>query len=257
MIRRQFAACCAAVVVGCLAVVPSWAAEKIGIAAAVQNEVTADGGRALAPGGAVFRDETIRTGAKSMTQLIFLDETTLSVGPHSEVKLDRFVYSPGVSAGDVVLSTTKGAFRFITGSQDPRSYQINTPFANIGVRGTIVDCYTADNGTYCTTQEGAVVLVIDGKEHRLLPGKALFIGTDGKVAGPFTPDGQFFQIAGVVPWPLYGAYLPGDEPYNGGPDISGRLDEIFQPGNGNGSCATGCLVDQPTYCDLHPYSPEC
>lgn len=259
MIRRRFAACRTAVVVSALslasvALAPVLAAEKIGIAAAVQKEVTADGGRVLSAGADVFRDETIRTGVGAMTQLIFLDQTTLSVGPEAEVKLDRFVYNPGSSAGEVVLSTTRGAFRFITGSQNPRSYQINTPFANIGVRGTIVDCYTAESGTYCTTQEGAVDLVINGTTHQVLPGKALFISPAGKVTGPFVPDGQFFQVSGVVPWPLYGAYMPGDKPYNGGPDVTGRLDEIqglhqYEGGGDNGGgqdpCLPGCLEEWP------------
>jgi hypothetical protein len=34
---------------------------------------------------------------------------------------------------------TRGSYRFITGVQDPRNYQINTPYATLGVRGTILE----------------------------------------------------------------------------------------------------------------------
>ena len=74
-----------------------------------------------------------------MADLVFLDSTNLTVGPISEVLLDKFVYDPNGSSGVVVVQATKGAFRFVTGSQDKRAYQIQTPFGNLGVRGTIVE----------------------------------------------------------------------------------------------------------------------
>jgi hypothetical protein len=52
------------------------AAAKIGVAAAVQNDVQGIvGGNAtpLAAGAHVFQDETVKTGAKSMAQLLFID----------------------------------------------------------------------------------------------------------------------------------------------------------------------------------------
>ena len=258
MIRRRFD-CVSFLIAVALTVVlpglPAFAA-NIGVAAAVKNVVTAGGGRSLAAGGEVFQDETITTGVNSMTQLIFLDETSLSVGPESEVTLDRFVYNPATGAGDVVLSTAKGAFRFITGSQDPSNYQLKTPFANIGVRGTIVDCYTAANGTYCTTQEGRVVLTVNGVTYTLLPGRAIFIGPGGAVTGPFAPDGQFFQVSGLVPWPLYGAVLPGDDPETGAPgDVNERIDDMFEQREVCGPYEYEC--DDIPYCDVFPENCTC
>lgn len=207
------------------------AAGKIGVTAAVQNEVqgiAAGDARALAAGSQVFEDETIRTGAKSMAQLLFLDETTLSVGPQSEVKLDKFVYSPSSGRGDVVLSATKGAFRFITGSQNPTNYRLNTAIATIGVRGTIVDCYLTGLGLYCIAQEGTVIIVVDGIEHVLHPGEALFVSADGTVDGPMTPDGEFFRVAGIVPFGLYGGLLPGEHEHTEVPDgATVRADDLF------------------------------
>src|SRR5262249_5105383 len=120
----------------------------IGVASAVKDSVhgTVDGTTApLATGSSLYTDEVVATDAKSMAQHSFLDQTSLSVGPKSEVKLDRFVFDPDRKQGDVVLKATRGAFRFITGSQDPRSYTLKTPVATIGVRGTIVD-YSVGNG---------------------------------------------------------------------------------------------------------------
>ena len=55
------------------------------------------------------------------------------------MRLDKFVYDPTGSSGRVVLQATKGAFRFVTGSQDHRAYEVRTPFGSLGVRGTVVE----------------------------------------------------------------------------------------------------------------------
>lgn len=209
----------------------AYAAGKIGVTAATQNDVTgtsAGASEKLAAGSQLFQDEVINTGAKSTAQLLFLDETSLSVGPQSQVTLDKFIYNPKTGAGDVVLSATRGAFRFITGSQDPTNYKLRTAVATIGVRGTIVDCYKTDRGLYVSAQEGKVLVEIDGVTYTLLPGQTLFIDAKKNVSGPFTPDGEFFRVAGIVPFPLFGSILPGEhEQFEVPDDATVRADELF------------------------------
>ncbi len=200
---------------------PAVAATNIGVTAAVKNDVKGSGG-ALIVGTKVFQNEVITTGVQSLAQLMFLDETTLSIGPKSQVTLDKFVFNPNKGAGSVVFSATKGAFRFITGSQDPRHYTINTPVATIGVRGTIVDCFIVAGGLACIVEEGNAI--VGG--HTVAAGQAIFIANNGNVTGPMTPDGQFFQVAGNIPWPLYGSVLPaGYERYQGPDGLTIRTDE--------------------------------
>jgi hypothetical protein len=111
---------------------------QIGSAKSTRNQVEGIVGgqsKQLSSGGAVFPDETVRTGTNAVADLVFIDNTNLSVGPTSEVKLDKFVYDPSGSNGAVVIQATRGAFRFVTGSQDKRVYQIKTPFGTLGIRG--------------------------------------------------------------------------------------------------------------------------
>jgi hypothetical protein len=200
---------------------PAAAATNIGVAAAVKNDVQGGGG-ALGVGGKVFQNEVVTTGAESLAQLMFLDETTLSVGPKSQITLDKFVFNPSKGAGSVIFSATKGAFRFITGSQDPRHYEIKTPVATIGVRGTIVDCFIVSGGLACIVEEGSAI--VGG--HTVPAGQAIFIANGGAVTGPMTPDGRFFEVAGNIPWPLYGGVLPaGYERFEGPDDLTIRTDE--------------------------------
>jgi hypothetical protein len=120
----------------------SLAAPKIGVASAVNNHVESIDGdsiRALKNGGDIFTNEKIRTGNASTAQLLFVDETVLSVGAKSEVVLDRFIYDPNRGTGNVVIKTGAGAFRFVTGSQPSSNYQIRTEVATMGIRGTVIE----------------------------------------------------------------------------------------------------------------------
>jgi hypothetical protein len=211
-------------------------AAKIGVTAAIQNQVQGvqgSGSETLAAGSQIYQDEVIKTGAQSTAQLLFLDQTSLSVGPQAQVTLDKFVYNPNTGGGTAVFSATKGAFRFITGIQSPTHYQIDTAVATIGVRGTIVDGYVGSNGgLYVVAQEGksdgAVIIKVGDQTYVLKPGEALYIAPDKQVTGPMTPDDQFIRVAGVVPFPLYGGVLPGEHEEVDVPDgATVRADDLF------------------------------
>ena len=122
-----------------LSSIACFAEDKIGNAITIKNQVegvTAGGTQSLTTGSEVYSNELVRTVGQSMAQLLFVDNTNLSIGPLSMIRLDSFVYDPNASRGNVVLRAGVGAFRFITGLQDKKSYAIKTEFATIGVRGT-------------------------------------------------------------------------------------------------------------------------
>jgi hypothetical protein len=191
---------------GALGSAETMAAQKVGVAAAIQNDVQGSSGGAaqkLAPGSQLFEQEVVKTGPDSLAQLIFLDETSLSVGPKAQVKLDKFVFDPNRKAGSVILSASKGAFRFVDGAQDPRNYTIKTPVATIGVQGTIVDCYVFAAGLVCIVEDG--IAKVGG--HTVKAGQAILVSANGSVHGPLTPDGTLFALHGHTPFPLYGQEL--------------------------------------------------
>ena len=208
----------------------SHAASKVGVASAVRNDVQGiQGGasRSLATGSSVFELEMIRTGAESVAQLLFLDQTNLSVGPRSEVTLDRFVYDPSRDTGDVLLSATRGAFRFVSGSQNPLSYKIATPSATIGVRGTIIDCVVGS--LTCIVEEGSATILVGGVSYTLNAGDALTVDDNGAVTGPYQHDGVFDAIKFGTPWPLYGGALPTETWTAEIPDDSTvRIEDLYE-----------------------------
>ena len=52
------------------------------------------------------------------------DSSNLTVGPGSNVRLDKFVHDSNKGTGDVAVEASRGAFRFVTGSQSQDSFHI-------------------------------------------------------------------------------------------------------------------------------------
>ncbi len=130
----------------------------IGVSAIVVNRVQAANNghdRQLRVGDRVFQNERIETGADGRTQLIFLDETTITVGPNSAVVLDTFVFDPDRGRHSVVIQATHGVLRFVSGSGNSSAFEIRTPVATVGVRGTVLDILVARDGA-------TTVLVVEG-----------------------------------------------------------------------------------------------
>jgi hypothetical protein len=84
----------------------------------------------------IYHNELIETGDESATEFIFLDETKLALGPNSSLVLDRFIYDPDPDKASFVMTATAGVFRFVSGKLPKKSYEIHTPTATIGIRGT-------------------------------------------------------------------------------------------------------------------------
>ena len=119
----------------------------------------------------VFQQELIQTTSVSATQFIFLDETILTIGPESQLVLDEMVFNPKATKGKVVVTALKGLFTFVSGSLPSDSYQIRTPTATIGVRGTKFDLFVSRNGASTVIlRSGAVTAV--SYTHLTLPTKA-------------------------------------------------------------------------------------
>jgi len=111
------------------------AQEAIGKATSVRPQAEGShGSRTLSGGASVYSQETVRTGDSGQADLQFRDNSSLSVGSKSSVRLDKFVYDPNKSAGAVTIQATRGTFRFVTGSQGG-SYQIKSPYGTLGIRG--------------------------------------------------------------------------------------------------------------------------
>jgi hypothetical protein len=167
-------------------------ADRIGIAAAAQNQVQSSLGavqRSLKTGDGLSQNEQIRTGADSSAQLLFRDETTLSMGADSVLVLDKAVYDANKKSGEITVRAVSGAFRFVSGSSPSNNYKITTSSGTIGVRGTIVDVEIINQivlgivregqGEFCASPRNCVIV-----------NAGQFIVLSGGVATPPKPIGD-------------------------------------------------------------------
>jgi hypothetical protein len=108
-----------------------------GAAYIVRNNATL----AARPGAAVFETDSLRTGADGTVGITLKDDTRLSLGPESEVRLERYLYAPGQGGFAMVLRFARGVAAYVSGRMAklaPDSIRLETPSAIVGVRGTTV-----------------------------------------------------------------------------------------------------------------------
>jgi trimeric autotransporter adhesin len=108
---------------------------RIGSTTSVQPDASGSVGGTLAVGSGVHSNETVKTGSSGKAGLQFHDQSNLSVGPSSQVRLDKFVYDPNKGTGSTVIEATRGTFRFSTGAQNKGEVKIKTPYGTLGTRG--------------------------------------------------------------------------------------------------------------------------
>jgi FecR protein len=116
---------------------------RIGVTQATENRPIGKppGGvdRVLRVGTDVQANEVISTTADDRAHLVFLDGTTLTIGPSSHLTVDKFVYDPTTQKGELAVNATKGVFRVIGGKISKTSaITVTTPSATMGIRGGIM-----------------------------------------------------------------------------------------------------------------------
>ena len=87
----------------------------------------------------VFESDGLRTAGDGKIGVTLNDDTRLSLGPNSELKLERFTYAPAESGFGLVLRFVRGVSTYVSGriaKLAPDSIRLETPAAIIGVRGT-------------------------------------------------------------------------------------------------------------------------
>ena len=90
-------------------------------------------------GQEVFEADTLKTGADGRLGITLKDDTRVSLGPSSEVRVDRFVFAPAEGRIGLVLEVVRGVMAYVSGriaKLSPDSIRLETPAAVVGVRGT-------------------------------------------------------------------------------------------------------------------------
>jgi Ca2+-binding RTX toxin-like protein len=116
---------------------------QIGSVVNMKGQVFADHGDGVHPlsvGAPVHQGEVILTKAGSNVEIKFLDDTVLSEGENSNLRLDTYAFDPS-KGGSLLFNMAEGAFRVVTGKiadDNPENFKLKSPLATIGIRGTTV-----------------------------------------------------------------------------------------------------------------------
>jgi hypothetical protein len=157
----------------------------------------------------IYHNELITTGEESATEIVFIDETKLALGPNSSLVLDSFVYDPDPDKASFVMTATAGVFRFVSGKLPKKSYEIHTPTATIGIRGTVFTLVVIPGGpngdgamVNVTVEQGvAVVTNCLGQRVSLAiaePSTTIGGNADGSCSAPSAPGPRPPEITTLV-----------------------------------------------------------
>ena len=111
----------------------------IGVVGAAIGEIKNQNNESLVDGSKIFFGDTIISKEKSNAQILFLDQTVLTLGEDTEVTIDEFIYDPKSHEGSFVSNVKSGTVKFITGQiskQNPDNLEVKVPSGVLGARGT-------------------------------------------------------------------------------------------------------------------------
>ena len=185
-----------------------YAYAKVGIASVVNGEPRSkqpnEAERILHIGNDMTADEVIKTGSKDRAHIVFLDGSSLTVGPNSQITIDKFIYDTAKKTGMLSLDASRGVFRYVGGAISKTSeVTVKSPSATMGIRGGIGVFTVNENGD---TSAG------------LYFGKSLSVTAQGVTKTTYTAGTQITVRTGQPP----------TDPVNIPPSSVQQIDQQFQ-----------------------------
>ena len=144
----------------------------VGVIGAAIADIKNQKNESLSNGSKIFFGDTIISHSKSNAQILFLDQTVLTLGEETELTIDEFVYDPNSQDGSFVSTVKTGTVKFITGQiskKNPDNLEVKVPAGTLGARGTEFVVLSESNN------ESTVVLLGPGPNNTLgmIPGNLI------------------------------------------------------------------------------------
>ena len=164
------------------------AAAKVGVTSAADGDPLGkppnENERVLRIGIDIQANELVTTGAKDRAHLVFLDGSSLTVGPDARLTIDKFVFDPSTKTGELAISASKGVFRLVGGKISKTApITITTPSGSIGIRGGIT--------IFSVTQTQTTATFVFGN--------SMTVTSNGQTQTATRPGSQIISSAGGAP----------------------------------------------------------
>tara|TARA_B100001250_G_C19702802_1_gene745548 strand:- start:13 stop:591 length:579 start_codon:yes stop_codon:yes gene_type:complete len=165
--------------------------EFIGVIGAAIGEIKNQNNEKLENGSKIFYGDTIISDSQSNAQILFLDQTVLTLGSDTELTIDEFIYDPESHEGSFVSNVKSGTVKFITGqisNKNPDNLEVKFPSGTLGARGTEFVVLSESN------DKSTVVLLGPGPANSLgmIPGNLIL--SDGITSINITQPGYEAMI---------------------------------------------------------------
>src|SRR5262245_16450873 len=113
--------------------------DEVGQVATLQGNATVTRGNAtpaaLKVSDAVYKKDTLQTGANSSLGVTFDDETTLSLTANARIVVNEFVYEEGAKGNSAAFNVARGTVAFVASLvAKTGDMTISTPTASLGIR---------------------------------------------------------------------------------------------------------------------------
>lgn len=154
----------------------------------------------------IFNHEIIKTGDNSKVQIRFTDNALLALKANSELNIKSYAFSEDSSQhspknstldNKVILELVTGGFRTLTGKigkGNKEAYQVNTPAASIGIRGTLYEIQVSTKGLLAAVWKGGIFITTQQGQFDLgINADFDFaeISAEGEFSGSLTPADAF------------------------------------------------------------------
>lgn len=199
---------------------------QVGIATAVRpGVVTATNDRVVYIGNSIAFGERFKTDATGVIHILFMDQSSMTLGPNSELVIDEFTFDPEARRGSIAVNLVKGALRVVGGfiskfntPQGLSAARVQTATATIGIRGGISMVDHNNDNTAATFLFGQQMQVTGQGGQSLTitrPGFGTNIGSNGAPSSPFrvpasTLTNLINQFGSGGPSPSSGGQSPGN-----------------------------------------------
>jgi hypothetical protein len=120
---------------------PAWA-EAIGQIKILSGDVFMVRENVKSPakaGDLLEKADTLLTGPDSRVGMTFIDNSRFSLGPNSQIALEKFTFNPTTQDGEFVTKIERGTLAVISGHiahNAPDAMKVKTRTTILGVRGT-------------------------------------------------------------------------------------------------------------------------
>jgi len=112
-------------------------------------------------GSIILESDEIYTKENAKIQLLFNDNTVITIGNNSHFKINQYLYNEKDKEYKADFGLVKGAFRTITGKIGkvaPSKFKLNSKTSSIGIRGTQILSRMAIDGDRVVCVEGEIII---------------------------------------------------------------------------------------------------